>query len=154
LDLRATARAKQRGRYRESSHAVTLAYDAAVLLLDERILADGTHAKSWATAAGERVHLRDDDGTEGELSITAIDRVMQRYGRPLEAGLSLDGDHLDLEGGFRLRRLRHHAPVDTEGRDYLVWERPGEEPLAAIATMVTAALRYLVLRIAAEREPS
>lgn len=122
-----------------------------VLLLDERILADGTHAKSWATGAGDHIHLRDDDGTEGALSVTALDRVMTRYGRPLESGIALDGEHVALDGGFRLRRLRHHAPVDAEARDYLVWERPGEEPLAAVATMVTAALRYLVLRLAAER---
>ena len=123
----------------------------AVLLLDERILADGTHAKSWATVAGERIHLRDDDGTEGELSIAALDRVMVRYGRALDGGISLEGDHLDLHGGFRLRRLRYRSPVDADGRDYLVWERPGEEPLCVVATMATAALRYLVLRLAGER---
>jgi hypothetical protein len=57
------------------------------------------------------------------------------------------------DGGPRpdLRRLRHHAPVDATGRDYLVWERPGAEPLAVVATMAAAALRYLVLRITAER---
>lgn len=125
----------------------------AVLLLDERILADGTHAKSWARAAagGERLHLRDDDGTEGELSVTAVDRVMVRYGRALDPSIALDGEHLDLAHGVRLRRLRHHAAVDAEGRDYLVWERPNEEPLAVVATMATAALRYLVLRLTAER---
>jgi hypothetical protein len=32
-----------------------------------------------------------------------------------------------------------------------VWERPNEEPLAVIATHATAALRYLVLRLDAER---
>jgi hypothetical protein len=125
----------------------------AVLLLDERILADGVHAKSWARAAagGERLHLRDDDGTEGELSVTAIDRVMVRYGRALDSDITLDGDVLELAGGHRLRRLRYHAAVDAEARDYLVWERPNEEPLAVVATMATAALRYLVLRLAAER---
>lgn len=123
----------------------------AVLLLDERIQTDGTHARSYASAAGERMHLRDDDGTEGELSVAAVDRVMTRYGRALAPEISLAGDVLELAGGFRLRRLRHHAVVDAEGRDYLVWERPGEEPLCVVATMATAALRYLVLRLAAER---
>lgn len=125
----------------------------AVLLLDERILPDGAHARSWATAHGDRLHLRDDDGTEGELSITAVDRVMVRYGRPLADGVALDGEHLELPGGYRLRRLRHHAVVDAEGRDYLVWERPHDEPLAVVARTATAAFRYLVLRITAEREP-
>jgi len=121
-----------------------------VLLLDERILADGRHARTVARAEGDRVSISDDDGTRGELSIHAVDRVMARYGRPLEAGIALDGEALALPGGFCLRRLRYHAAVDAEGRDYLVWERPDGEPLAAIATMVTAALRYLVLRLAAE----
>lgn len=129
-----------------------------VLILDERILADGNHARTWASAVGDRVHLRDsDDGTDGELSLVALDRVMCRYGRPLEAGIASrsdrtdSNDQLELAGGYCLRRLRFHAAVDATGRDYLVWERPDGEPLAAVGTMVTAALRYLVLRIAAER---
>jgi hypothetical protein len=126
-----------------------------MLLLDERILADGTLARSYASIAGDRVHIRDDDGTSGELSIVALDRVMARYGRPLDPDIPLIGEHLELPGGYRLRRLRHHAPVDATGRDYLVWERPGSgpgtEPLCVVATMATAALRYLVLRLAAER---
>lgn len=126
----------------------------SVLLLDERIRADGTHARSWAELAGERVRISDDDGASGELSIAALDRVMCRYGRALGPDVRLDGEALELPGGHRLRRLRHHAPVDATGRDYLVWERPGGEPLAAVATMTTAALRYLVLRLAEERPPS
>ena len=122
-----------------------------VLLLDERILADGTHARTFAAPAGaDRISIRDDDGTSGELSLHAIDRVMVRYGRPLDPSVTLDGERLAL-GGHALRRLRFHAVVDATGRDYLVWERPDGEPLAALATTVTAALRYLVLRIAAER---
>jgi hypothetical protein len=122
-----------------------------VLLLDERILADGTHARTFAAPAGaDRIVIRDDDGTSGELSLHAIDRVMVRYGRPLDPGIALDGERLVL-GPHALRRLRFHAIVDATGRDYLVWERPDGEPLAALATTVTAALRYLVLRLAAER---
>jgi hypothetical protein len=124
-----------------------------VLLLDERIREDGVHLRTSARTTGQRdrVHITDDDGTAGELSVAAIDRVMVRYGRELDPEIPLDGDALDLAGGYRLRRLRHHAPVDATGRDYLVWERPGEPPLAVVATMATAALRYLVLRLAAER---
>ena len=128
----------------------------AVLLLSERIRDDGTHAKSWARAVGkgdrlDHIQLVDDDGAHGELSVTALDRVMVRYGRPLEPDIALDGDAIEFADGYRLRRLRFHAIVDAEGRDYLVWERPNEEPLAVVATMATAALRYLVLRLTAER---
>lgn len=121
-----------------------------MLLLDERIKADGTHARTWATGDGDHVQLRDDDGASGSLSALAVDRVMTRYGRPLDPEIALDGDSISF-GGYRLRRLRFHAVVDAEGRDYLVWERPEGEPLACVATMATAALRYLTLRLQGER---
>jgi hypothetical protein len=130
------------------------------LLLDEHILADGTHARTYASlAAGDHVQIEDDleppSATEpracGTLSLAALDRVMVRYGRPLDAGVNITGPHLELGGGRRLRQLRFHAVVDAEARDYLIWERPGEEPLAVIARHATAALRYLVLRLSSER---
>ena len=43
--------------------------------------------------------------------------------------------------------MRYHAPVDATGRDYLVWERDGEEPLAALATSVAMMLRFIALRL-------
>ena len=121
------------------------------LLLDERILGDGTHARTYASYVDGHVHVDDEQGGSGTLSIAALDRVMVRYGLPLEAGIPLTGDALDLGDGRRLRRLRHHTPVDATGRDYLVWERTGEPPLAVIATHATAALRYLVARLDGER---
>ena len=122
-----------------------------MLLLDERILADGTHARTHAVVHGERVRITDDDGTAGELSVAAIDRVMSRYGRALDESIALVGDVLELPGGYRLRRLRYHAAVDATGRDYLVWEQPGADPLAVVGAMATAALRYLVLRLTEAR---
>ncbi|MGE0401039.1 MAG: hypothetical protein AB7T06_30295 [Kofleriaceae bacterium] len=124
-----------------------------MLLLDERILADGTHATTFAKLDGDRVQIVASDGAHGALSVAALDKVMTRYGRALEADVVLDGDSLALPGGYRLRRLRYHAIVDAEGRDYLVWEAPGADPVAAVATMVTAALRYLVLRLASDGKP-
>jgi hypothetical protein len=127
----------------------------ARLLLDERILGDGSHARTFATLAGATAdHVRIEDestGGAGELSVVALERVMTRYGMPLEHDVTLDGDALDVGGGRQLRRFRYHAIVDAEGRDYLVWERPGTEPIAVIATHATAALRYLVLRLDGER---
>lgn len=121
-----------------------------MLLLDERIKPDGAHARTWASADGERVLITDDDGANGALSVMAVDRVMSRYGRPLEHGIVLDGEVL-MCGPYRLRRLRFHAAVDAEARDYLVWERPDDEPLACVATMVTSALRFLMMRLAEAR---
>ncbi|MBA2541121.1 MAG: hypothetical protein H0V17_15885 [Deltaproteobacteria bacterium] len=125
-----------------------------MLLLDERILADGRHACTYATVIDDRVRIRDDNEELGDLSIAALDRVMVRYGKPLDLEVEVDDLGLAFTGGYRLRRLRYHAIVDATGRDYLVWERPDGEPLAAIGAMVTAALRYLVLRLSAERDSS
>ena len=117
-----------------------------VLLLDERIRSDGAHSCTWASCDGEIVRLRDDDDGEiGGLSVAAVDQVMRRYGRPLDERIALDGDTLAC-GIYTLRRLRHRAAVDADGRDYLVWELPGGEPLACVAATATAALRYLVGR--------
>ena len=122
----------------------------SVLLLDERITADGRHVRTWAASDGQRLQITDDDAASGALSLVAVDRVMCRYGRPVEDGVALDGESLAC-GRYRLRRLRFHAAVDAEGRDYLVWERPDGEPLACLAAMATAALRYLTLRLDGER---
>jgi hypothetical protein len=117
----------------------------AVLLLDERIDAQGALTRTWATSDGVRVQLLDDGGSIGELPLGVVDHVMRRYGRPIECDIAIEGDSLRC-GTCTLRRLRYRAPVDSEGRDYLVWERPGDEPLACIATTATAALRFLLVR--------
>ena len=128
------------------------------LLLDERILADGRRARSWARRDGDQLRITDElDGDPetpaGDVSIAALERVMARYGRPLEEPrTAAAGDVLELGAG-RLSRMRHHAPVDATGRDYLVWQRSGEEPVAVLAAHAAAALRYLALRLAGERRP-
>lgn len=103
------------------------------------------------------MRIIDDDSGEGELPVLAIDQVMRRYGRPLDPATSVEGDSLGC-GTHRLRRLRHHAVVDAEARDYLVWEPIGgkpplsmgleidREPLVCMAATVAAALRFLVVR--------
>ena len=120
------------------------------LLLDERIRADGEPSRTWGLVDGDYLNIVDDDGTHGRLSFAAIGRVMTRYGRELDDTIRLDGEAITL-GECRLRRLRHHAQVDAEARDYLVWEEPGAAPVAALATHVAAALRYLVLRLVGEK---
>lgn len=120
------------------------------LLLDERIVANGTHVKTWASVEGDRVRIADDGADGAVLSVAAIDKVMTHFGKPADDSVALDGEALELPGGGILRRLRFHAAVDATGRDYLVWHRPGEEPLVVLATTVTGALRYLTLRLAGE----
>jgi hypothetical protein len=120
------------------------------LLLDERILADGRHVRTWAERDGANVTIRDDEaGIAATISVEGLARVIGRIGRPLDASIVLepDPDAIELADGHRLRRMRYHAPVDATGRDYLLWERDGEEPLAALATSVAMMLRFIALRL-------
>jgi len=140
------------------------------LLLDERILADGRHVRTWASADGDdpsRLWLADeaspgpigalgsaeheDDVSVHRVPVSVLDRVMSRFGKPLADDIGLEPDALVLRGGT-LRRLRHHAPVDATGRDYLVWARDGEEALVVLGATVVAALRYVVTRLGATTE--
>ena len=123
-----------------------------MLLIDEHIRPDGGTVRTHIEVIGPaRIRIVGDDGVHGELSAGALDTLMQRYGRPLDPAVAITGDEIEL-GAVRVIRLRYHAKVDAEARDWLVWHAPGAEPLAALATTIAAALRYLVLRLAAERQ--
>lgn len=121
------------------------------LLIDEHLRPDGVAVRTRLGFDGRRVTLAADDGVAGALSVAAVERVMARYGRPLDLeAASLDGaPRLALGEGRALAMLRFRARVDADGRDYLVWEAPGREPLAALSNGVAAALRYLCLHLAA-----
>ncbi len=74
----------------------------------------------------------------------ALDAVMERYGAPLDASESVTSiGELALESGARVVHVRHLARFDVIARDYLLYERPGCEPLCALATTVAGALDYL-----------
>jgi hypothetical protein len=123
----------------------TIAAVSERLLLDERIQGDGGLARTYASFVDGKIIIDDDVSGRGVLPVAAVDRVMARYGLPLEDGVTPNGESLTFEDGHRLSRLRFHAQVDAEARDYLVWERPQAEPVAVLATHATAALRYLAL---------
>jgi hypothetical protein len=121
------------------------------VVIDEHIRADGELVRTHLEVAdGGKVRIVADD-VRGELSVAAVEKVMSRYGRPLDPDIPVTGDAIDL-GAARLVRLRFKAAVDADARDWLVWAAPGAEPLAALATGVAAALRYLVMRLTEERE--
>ena len=84
------------------------------------------------------------------LPMLALERVMERYGRPLAEGVALDGPKIDLGGGRTLQRIRHLERYDVIARDFLVWCAPGREPLVELAVTVSGALEHLA-RVAGER---
>jgi hypothetical protein len=122
-----------------------------VLLLDERIRSDGALARTWAACDGDRLRIVEDGVAIGELALIAVDAVMRRYGRPLEPDIAVDGDSL-VCGICTLQRLRYRAVVDADARDYLVWQRPGDEPVACLGATATAALRFLAARAGSTNE--
>ena len=77
------------------------------------------------------------------LPIQVIERVMERYGKPLAEGVELDGPRLDLGNGGVLHLIRHLARFDVIARDFVVWSAPGREPLAELAIAVSGALAHL-----------
>jgi len=84
-------------------------------------------------------------GARAQLPMVVLERVMERYGKPLEDGISLDGpgsDRVDLGGGSVLHRIRHRGFYDVIARDFVVWTSEGREPLAELATGVSAALAH------------
>lgn len=114
-----------------------------VMTIDERIADDGSYRRTALERDGDRVLLRDGDDVIAALPPAAVIAVVQRYGRPLEDALELDEPALDLGPGVRLRRLRYRARVDADSRDYLVLERDGAEPVAAMSGGIAEALRFL-----------
>lgn len=112
------------------------------------------HESTQAEGSFERVFLkRDGDAllvvraTESlALPEGALDAVMARYGRPLDADVTLvDVDALELDGGKRLRHVQHLARYDVIARDFLVLEAPGTDALCALATTVAGALEHLAV---------
>ncbi len=74
----------------------------------------------------------------------ALEAVMKRYGRPLDAGEPVTEVALLVLGdGRTLRHVRHLARWDVIARDWLVFEAPGAEALCAMATTVAGALAHL-----------
>jgi hypothetical protein len=80
----------------------------------------------------------------------ALDAVMRRYGKPLDAreeDMMVD-ERLDLGDGRSLVRFRFMRRYDVIARDYLVLYEPDAEPLCEMATSIAAALDHLARRFA------
>ena len=122
------------------------------LLIDEHIRADSRRVRTWLVPQpGDKVAI--DVGLDAEtpetiaaLSAGAVAHVLRHYGKPLDEDVvpELSGaERLGLGAGIEVARLRWRAAVDADGRDWLVLLVDGAEPVAALASGVAAALRFI-----------
>ena len=110
-----------------------------------------------------RTSLRHEDGVFAlrvgdellPLPAGALDAVMNRYGKPLDAratqGEMMVDERLELGDGAALVRFRFMRRYDVIARDYLVLYREDGEPLCEMATSIAAALDHLARRLAASQ---
>jgi hypothetical protein len=108
----------------------------------------------WQTDAGARetVDVGAEDGalvvhvagSETALPMAVLEGIMDRFGKPLDEAVALEGPSVDLGAGGTLWRIRHRGFYDVIARDFLVWRGPGREPVVELATAVSAALVHFV----------
>jgi hypothetical protein len=113
------------------------------LVIDERARSDGAPSRTWLELAGGKLVLGFDETKMAVVEERALAAVMKRYGKALAADIVVSGPTLELEGGSKLSLLRHRARYDVVARDFLVYQAPGSEPVAELATSVSAALAHL-----------
>lgn len=125
---------------------------------EQRPEVDGQPLRTWLERSGSELSLREakGDGTVQvwHLPAQSVSAVMQRYGRPLDESLvDLRGatDRLLLPEGQWLVRLRFRPRYDVIAKDYLVLDVHGREPIAELATTVSAALAHLGRALAESR---
>ena len=120
-----------------------------MLRIHEVSLPDGGLEETCLSSNGDALGVHVGGALIGTLPVSAIDVVMARYAKPLSEGIAVEGPSLTLAGGRVLCMLRHRARYDVIARDFLVISAPGAEPLAELATSVTAALVHLARAAAA-----
>ena len=117
---------------------------AGRLLIHEQAKPDGDVERTWLEAVDGKLVLRFDEATTAVVEIHVLEAVMRRYGKPLADDIVVSGPKLELEGGRTLGLVRHRGRYDVIAKDFLVYCAPGREPVAELATSVTAALTFLV----------
>jgi hypothetical protein len=122
------------------------------ILLAEATESGGHIVKTWliGSAAGVGVRVEGDrlqSSLDLPLPDAAIERVMRRYARPVEAELEAEiaglEPGIELGDGSSLCSFRFRPRYDVIAKDYVVWRVPGEPSLAELSTSVAAALTHL-----------
>lgn len=124
----------------------------AEITIHETIDATGAPVRTRLSSEDERLALAVGDEVF-ELPDGALDAVMKRYGKPLDAAereMTI-AERLELGSGRALVRFRFMRRYDVIARDYLALYAPDAEPLCEMATAVAAALEHLARRFSAAR---
>ena len=125
------------------------------LLIHQRIREDGSLEDLFLSREDDALRVQIGDEDEALIPIEALVAVMRKFGKALADEVRVVGPMLDLGDGRSLVMLRHLARYDVIARDFLVFRAPDEEPLAELASSVTAALMHLVAAYRAqERSPA
>ncbi len=119
-----------------------------MLRIHETVLADGTLETTCLSAGDDGIGVHIGNVRVATLPVEAVDRIMDRYGKPLADGIALSGPTLALGGDRVLCMLRHRARYDVIARDFLVFSIPGAEPMVELATSVSAAITHLARAMA------
>jgi hypothetical protein len=127
-------------------------------LLHESHDPEGAPRRTWLERSGAQLSLLEESGDEAVHAMAlppgSVSAVLGRYARPLDESLIdlPEAGGLSLPQGGRLLRLRFRPRYDVIAKDYLVFVSEGHEPVAELATTLSAALLHLAR--AAERGTS
>lgn len=116
------------------------------MIIHERIRDDGIVERTQLVAVDGGLWLTDDAGLRAAVKPEWVVAVMRRYGRPLDDAIDVTGDGLPIGDSAELRLLVYRSTVDAGPRDYAVLCVDGKRPIAALATTIAGALRYLADR--------
>ncbi|MEO6574911.1 MAG: hypothetical protein ABIP89_13790 [Polyangiaceae bacterium] len=114
------------------------------LLIHQRTRVDGSLEDLFLSREDDALRVQIGADDEAFVPIEALVAVMRKFGKPLAPEIRLGATALELGDGRSLTMLRHLARYDVIARDFLVFCAPNEEPLAELASSVTAALMHLV----------
>jgi hypothetical protein len=125
------------------AHGQSLASSKLMFRIHEFSSAAGALESVYLRTVEEGLEIVSNDGA-WRLPQGALHAVLARFGAPFAAEAQISSvATLHLPDGESLRHVRHLAGYDVIGRDYLVYERPNDESLCALAATVAAALLHL-----------
>jgi hypothetical protein len=120
---------------------------------------EGVPRRTWLERSGAHLSLLEEsaDGAIDAMALPpgSVAAVVGRYARPLDQSwIEIpDAGGLPLPQGGRLVRVRFRPRYDVIAKDYLVFVSEGCEPVAELATTLSAAFLHLARAAAGRNVP-